>query len=727
VTEGRDTRGDRREAGAGLAAVLLPPAVHEESAAILVVNLADRTVTYANDLAAQLVPDRHLPISVDEWSEAAGLEDGGGDDLPVGDGDPGRSPAEPLLRVAQGRPVTGEAVTAARATGATKAREMLWVLGLPLVGAPEPMSSHALVVFVPARNARLLAGVQESAVELRERAVLATQMSFTISDPSRPDNPLVWVNPAFTETTGYTFDEAVGRNCRFLQGADTDRRVVDDIREALRTVRPVTTTLLNYTKDGQPFWNELSISPVRDDTGTVTHFVGVQADVTARVHAQRARDEALSQVALAADRLALLADFTGRLAMSRQPESVLEMLADALTPRVGTWTAAYSFDESNRLARPLIRHERYGRDPAIAATVDELRRVAPEQLPAYGPIWRVLRGDARQVHLRRYRDERPEVSGAKDDDRTELMRRLGTDSVVVVPLLARQGILGCVAVVTDETRRPLGDSEVSLIRDLAGRAGLMLENTTLYARERAAAATLQRSLLPRLPELDGVEVAADYVPAADEAAVGGDWYDVFSLQDGSGVGVVVGDVMGHNFDSAARMGKLSTIVRAYAWPGSEPDVVFTAVDELVAGTGLDFLATCVYAKLELHGAAGATVRYSSAGHPPAIVRYPDGSATVLEGGRGAMIGVARLRSDGGVRPPDLVVDLPPGSTLICFTDGLVDAFSPEPDLDAGLAELRRITAALPPDASPWAIVRELSDAAQRRADDVAVVAVRIAG
>ena len=120
-------------------------------------------------------------------------------------------------------PVTGEAVTARRATAVTPAREVLWVLGLPLTGAPEPIASLALVAFLPARNARLIAGVQESAVMMRDRAVLATRVSFTITDPHRPDGPLVWVNPAFTETTGYTFDEAVGSNCRFLQGPDTDR------------------------------------------------------------------------------------------------------------------------------------------------------------------------------------------------------------------------------------------------------------------------------------------------------------------------------------------------------------------------------------------------------------------------------------------------------------------------------------------------------------------------
>ena len=710
----------------GFAAVFLPPVVHEASAAILVVDLGRREVIYANDLAQQLAPDCELPVAVDAWSDAARLEDVTGADLPEGPATRGGgAPAESLLRIAQGQPVTGEAVTAARATSATIARETLWVLGLPLSGAPEPMSSLALVVFLPARNARLIAGVQESAVNLRDRAVLATRMSFTITDPNRPDDPLVWINPAFTETTGYEFDEAVGRNCRFLQGEGTDRRVVAQIRESLRQQRPVTATLLNYRKDGSSFWNELSISPVRDSAGNVSHFVGVQADVTARVEAQRARDDALSQVALAADRLALLADFTSRMAMTQQPEQIVEMLGDALVPRVGTWCAVYIFDDLGRLVRPYLRHERADSDAGVRATLDDLRRVVPEQLPDTGPIWRVLRGEDAEVLVADYDREPAAVTGAGGDDRTLAMRRLGTRSMIVVPLLARSGILGCVALTADESRAPLGTGELALVRDVAVRAGLMLENTQLYARQRAAAATLQRSLLPRLPVIDGVDIAAAYVPAADEAAVGGDWYDVFALRRG-GVGVVVGDVMGHNYDSAARMGKLSTVLRAYAWPGVAPRDVLTAVDELLEGGGQDILATCVYAQLQLLEGGGATLTYSNAGHPTPLVRLPDGEVLALDAGRGAMIGVTRLLPPGTERPVEAVVDLPSGSMLICFTDGLTDSFATEDDPDLGIADLSRLTASLPVGATPREVVDALTAAAEHHKDDVAIVALRIA-
>jgi PAS domain S-box-containing protein len=700
--------------------MVLPSVVHEASAAVLVVDLLRREVTYADELAREFAPECPLPVAIDKWSEAAGLEDAGGHGLRERDGRAGG--AESLLRIAQGEPVTGEAVTAARATSSTAERETLWVLGLPLEGAPEPMSSCALVVFLPARNARLIAGAQESAVTLRDRAVLATRMSFTITDPRRPDNPLVWVNPAFTATTGYSLAEVVGRNCRFLQGELTDRRVVDDIRAGVLAQQPITTTLLNYRKDGTPFWNELSISPVLDNDGEVTHFVGVQADVTARVEAQQARDAALSQVALAADRQALLADFTSRMALARVPQQVIQVLGTVITPRIGTWCAVFTFDDLGRVIAPYVRHEREDEQPELRELLSRLHAVASAQLPDDGPILRVLRGVEREVLIGDLAVAPRDVTGWREDERTQLIRRIGARSIIVQPLVSRSGIRGCVAVVADDTRPPLGDEELGLTRDLATRAGLMLENSQLYARERAVAETLQRSLLPELPQLPGISVAAEYVPAADRAAVGGDWYDVFALRGGK-VGIVVGDVMGHNFDSAALMGKLSTVVRAYAWPGSDPRNVLTAVDELIEGSGPAVLATCCYLQLQLHGDS-ATVCYSNAGHPPPLVRFPDGRVAMLDGDHGPMMGVARLLRGAVRERPDQVREVPRGSTIICFTDGLVDAFAVD-DIDAGLAELSRRVAELPLDGSPDAIVRDLTDAAQERRDDVAVVAIRI--
>ncbi|WP_375501410.1 SpoIIE family protein phosphatase [uncultured Jatrophihabitans sp.] len=703
--------------------MLLPHVVHEATAALLIVDIDQRLVTYANDLAAQLVPDRRLPMPVDEWSVAAGLEDVDGGDLPEGRNQV-HGGAESLLRVAAGEPIMGEPVTAARATRVTAEREMLWVVGLPLTDAPEPISSLALVAFLPARKAQLIAGAQESAVGLRERAVLATKVAFTISDPRQPDNPLVWVNPAFSSVTGYSVEEALGRNCRFLQGPETDRAVIDNMRSAIAEGLSITTTLLNYRHDGSTFWNELSISPVSDARGDVTHFVGVQADVTARVTAQRSRDDALAQVALVADRLGLLADVTSRMAAAQRPGQIVEVLGQVLTSRVGSACAIYTFDDAGRLERPYLRHERQDSDQRVGELVQELATQLPDALPTNGPVWRVLRGESRGLVIADTGTAPDHVSGISDVEHLDIDRELGLCSMLAVPLRARHSVLGAVCVMNDDARPAFGDAELALVQDLAVRAGLMLENTQLWARERATAATLQRSLLPRLPQIGGLEVAASYVPAADEAAVGGDWYDVFELRGHTGVGVVVGDVMGHNYDSAARMGKLSTIVRSYGWPGSEPWTVLTAVDELLEGGNLDYMATCFYGTLMLRS-NGATLHYSSAGHPPALLRRPGGSVVLLEDGRGPMIGISKLMPPGTQRPKDASIDLAPGSVLICFTDGLTDGFADEPDLDAGLAELSRLTSELPLDASPSQIVDQLTAAAERHDDDVAVVAIRI--
>ena len=123
-------------------------------------------------------------------------------------------------------------------------------------------------------------------LRLLERAVTASTNSIVISDPNQPDDPLVYINPAFEETTGYTAEEAVGRNCRFLQGEDRDQPALGELRAAVHEGRHCTVVLRNYRKDGTPFYNELSIYPVRDEEGRVTNFVGVQNDVTERIRTE---------------------------------------------------------------------------------------------------------------------------------------------------------------------------------------------------------------------------------------------------------------------------------------------------------------------------------------------------------------------------------------------------------------------------------------------------------
>ncbi|MES2463631.1 MAG: PAS domain S-box protein [Armatimonadota bacterium] len=130
---------------------------------------------------------------------------------------------------------------------------------------------------------------------LLNRVVHAAVTSIVVTDPHLPDNPIVYHNPAFERISGYTGAEIDGYNCRFLQGPDTDRDVVAEIKSANADERPCHVILRNYRKDGTAFWNELHISPVHDENGRLTHFVGVQTDVTRRAEAEKERDVLLAQ------------------------------------------------------------------------------------------------------------------------------------------------------------------------------------------------------------------------------------------------------------------------------------------------------------------------------------------------------------------------------------------------------------------------------------------------
>jgi PAS domain S-box-containing protein len=185
----------------------------------------------------------------------------------------------------------------------------------------------------------------------------------------------------------------------------------------------------------------------------------------------------------------------------------------------------------------------------------------------------------------------------------------------------------------------------------------------VYQREHKIAETLQRSLLPeRLPRIEGVELAARYLPGARGAAIGGDWYDVLERPDGR-VALVVGDVVGHGLRAAATMGQLRNAFRAYGLVESSPSEVVARINRLVMSGVEDVMATVLYLVLDRET---GELSFSAAGHPPPLVLAPDGPR-FLEGGRSVPIGA----SDPAVFREASAV-LPPGSSLLLYTDGLVE-------------------------------------------------------
>ncbi|NAZ76182.1 SpoIIE family protein phosphatase [Kineococcus sp. T13] len=686
----------------------LPRVMQGQPGAVLLVQVSDGTVLFANPLAEQLAPDVRLPCPVDEWSRSAGLQAADGSDLD----DPGSGmPAPPLSRIARGEPVHGERVTAARGSDISEVREDLWVVGLPLTDARvDELSGLALVVLLPLREQELVREAQESAEQLHSRAVLASDLSFTISDPNQPDNPLVWINPAFEKVTGYGQD-VLGQNCRFLQGPDTDREAVRRIRRALEAGETTTELLLNYRKDGTAFWNEVVISPIHDAGGRLTHFVGVQSDVTMRVQAERERDAALAVARDAKRRLEFLSSVTDELSEVLDPEAAQDLLPSLVVPSFAEWAFATTLDPGGRTRQIRASHA----DPRRAGDAARFQELT-HGLGEGSISMRVLRG-ALGPTLVTVEDAHVDANTSAETAR--VLRRMGLGSAVVVPLRARGQITGSLTLLSGPDRPPFTADDLQTAADLGARAGVALENARLYAQQRRSSETLQRSMLTPPTQAPGLAVATRYRPAAEAAQVGGDWYDAFTQPDGSTV-VVIGDVMGHDVSAAAAMGQLRTLVRGLAYDrAAQPDEVLHRLDSLLEGLGITTLATAVVLQLEARSADGRRgIRWCTAGHLPPVVAEPDGSVYML-GGDGIVLGLGA----GQVRLQQRA-ELPVGSLLLLYTDGLVERR--DRPMEDRLAELCEVVSSL--DGTP---TEQLCDELLERMlpagsdDDVAIVAVRV--
>ncbi len=205
---------------------------------------------------------------------------------------------------------------------------------------------------------------------IKDRAINEAPVGISISDPDRPDNPLVYINDAYEELTGYSFDEVVGRNCRLLQGEESDPDAIAEMRAAIEGDYPVTVELKNYRKDGSEFWNEVTLAPVRNDAGEVVNYVGFQNDVTARKEAELALERRTEELEYILERVeGVIQDIMDVVAGS-QSRSELE---DAVCARIaaedaydGAWIG-----ERNPAIGTIDVRSRAGVDPDDLAADDD--------------------------------------------------------------------------------------------------------------------------------------------------------------------------------------------------------------------------------------------------------------------------------------------------------------------------------------------------------------------
>ncbi|MEU1407758.1 SpoIIE family protein phosphatase [Streptomyces sp. NPDC005728] len=257
--------------------------------------------------------------------------------------------------------------------------------------------------------------------------------------------------------------------------------------------------------------------------------------------------------------------------------------------------------------------------------------------------------------------------------------------------------------------------ERAVLTSLGGLIAQALERALLYDAKHRLAQGLQQSLLPHsLTPPPGIEAAARYLPATQGMEIGGDFYDL--VPTGPLAAAVIGDVQGHNVTAAALMGQIRTGVRAYTTVGQAPQEVMRSTNRLLIDLGADLFASCLY--LRLDPARGQAVM-ARAGHPPPLLRRPDGRVRVLDLAGGPLLGI-----DAAATYPTTDVSLTPGSVLALYTDGLVE--SPGVDIEDSLVDLGALLAEMgdqPLESLADELVRH-SAAARERADDVAVLLLR---
>ena len=505
----------------------------------------------------------------------------------------------------------------------------------------------------------------------------ASSNGIVITDPNAPDDPIVYVNPAFERISGYAAEEVGGRNCRFLQGEDHDQPALDELREALREERECRVVLKNYRKDGTPFWNELYVSPVQDEEGKLTNFVGIQNDITQRRRTEEERDLLLVKEQLARAeavearrRLALLAAAGPALSASLDYEETLEGITRLLVPDLADWclldiveddgsinqlAAAHAEREKEDLLKRLREHRQFGEeDPGSTAEV--LRTGRSILLPVLPDPTFYERALGRGEHL-------------------DIVLRLEPRSLMCVPLSARGRTIGAVTLVSSGPDRRYDEEDLLLAEDLAYRCALAADNARLYRDRSEIARVLQRSLLPPLlPEIPGVEVGAEYLSVGESSQVGGDFYDLINTVEDGWI-CAIGDVRGKGVEAASVTALARYTIRAITMKDDRPSEVLAALNEaMLRQLPEDRFCTAACIRLEPQDdSVGVGVDVSRAGHPPPLLVSPEGTVEEV-GCSGRVLGVfpeAELK--------DTSLRLMPGEALVLYTDGVTEARSPDGD------------------------------------------------
>ncbi|CAM5624253.1 PP2C family protein-serine/threonine phosphatase [Streptomyces griseorubiginosus] len=381
--------------------------------------------------------------------------------------------------------------------------------------------------------------------------------------------------------------------------------------------------------------------------------LALHSDLEAAALAQRelleAERSARAEVERARRLLNFLADASAAITSSLSPTEVLRRLTDLLVPEYAARLDVWLFDEEqgDEETGPVQEHSRAA---VVAARTGRPQHAAahPGNLPGT--------------------DDLPPAAMSPDRP------------LLAIPLITHR-LLGVLTLIAPG---PRFDADTCLMLvELGRRAGVALDNARRYEQHRDTAEALQRAQLTELPDPDGLLLAARYLPATQGMNIGGDWYDAFLQPDGSLL-AVIGDVTGHGMHAAVVMGQLRTALRAYAVEDNSPAEILTRLHRMLRHLQPQLYATAMIARFR---PGDPEVVWASAGHPPAVVRDADGSVRILDDAPGVMLGIPIAFTYA-----DHVTRLPAGSSLVLYTDGLVERRAH--GIDPGIERLRQALAGL---------------------------------
>ena len=444
-------------------------------------------------------------------------------------------------------------------------------------------------------------------------------------------------------------------------------------------------------------WFEVRVWP--DSDGLAVYVV----DVSHRRDAAEAARRATA-------RTALLARVSAELSGQVDTLSALGRLAELVVPVLTDGCIVTLVDREGRARDVGSWHG----DPARRGLMERYAEVRMDTLPGTSPVARALTAGTPVT------ESIDAVLGLMEyGPARELLAALAPTTAVVLPLTAEARTVGVLTLYQD-AGRVMSDEDMDTAWQVAAEAGRAIARVHRQNQQAQLAEALQRSLLTDPPVLAEADIVVRYVPAAEAAQVGGDWYDAFLQRDGSLV-VAIGDVVGHDTVAAAAMGQLRGLLRGIAhYSGAGPAEVLRGLDEAIAQMHDETLATAAVARFECDGRGGHVLRWANAGHLPPMMLAADGTVTVL----GAPMGDLLLGVDATAGRTESVVRVPPGATVLLHTDGLVERR--DSSLDEGMATLARHLGELtgsPLDALCDGLLQRMLRGIPQ--DDVALVAVRL--